>query len=125
MRRDGQLCKHAFQIFSLVLDELASEEWAAEAWASGLVLAGVAPAPDAARLRVTIAFLEPRTLDDAELALQQLSARSGLFRWELAASIRRKRVPELVFGLAGEAGVKDQAEAGAEEQGEEGADDRA
>jgi ribosome-binding factor A len=128
-RKVGQLCKHALRVFSLVLAELASEEWSDEEWASGLVLAGVAPAPDTARLRVTIAFLEPCPLEHAERALEHLRARSGLFRWELAESIRRKRAPELVFGLAApggdpRGGGSDDRGDGVAEPGEEGADER-
>lgn len=102
-RRDRQLCKHAWRVFSLVLDQVATEDWA-----RGMFLAEVTPAPDASRLRVAIAFIEPRTLAEAERALDQLRGLASQLRWELAATISRRRVPELEFGLAREETPDDQ-----------------
>lgn len=96
-RKDWQLCKHAFRIFSLVLDGLETEEET-----HGMHLAAVTPAPDATRLRVAVAFTAPCTFDEAVQALQRLRSSSGRLREELAATLSRRRVPELVFGLAGE-----------------------
>jgi hypothetical protein len=95
-RKDGQLCKQTFRVLSLAFDQLA-----AEGWAEGLYLARVTPAPDASRLRLAIAFAEPCTLDEAEAVLRRLRGLGASLRWELAAGIARRRVPELVFGLAG------------------------
>ncbi|MBK6846286.1 MAG: hypothetical protein IPG96_01610 [Proteobacteria bacterium] len=102
-RKDGQLCKQAFQALSLVLDQLG-----AEAWARGMYLVAVRPAPDASRLSVSVAFTEARTFEDAEQALQRLRALKGRLRWELAATLSRKRVPELAIALAVEEGDDDQ-----------------
>lgn len=64
-----------------------------------LVVDVVVPAPNSARLLVTLrpAVVQPF---DAALILARLEKARGLFRREVAAAIHRRRVPDLLFRLA-------------------------
>jgi ribosome-binding factor A len=95
-RKTGQLCRQVFRALSLALSELES----GSSWAWGLTVDAVDPAPNAARLRVTISFGGTRALDEALEALCRLQRLSGRLRAEVAASITRKKAPELIFELA-------------------------
>ena len=94
-RKDYQLCRQAFQVFSLLLDQLELPEWAED-----LHLVEVTPAPDASRLRVAVGVYRTLPMEEALAMVKLLSAHSGRFRWELGQAISRKRVPELLFDLA-------------------------
>jgi ribosome-binding factor A len=59
-----------------------------------LHVAAVEPAPDATRLAVTLAVPDAGQVDRARARLALVAA---LLRSEVAASIHRRRVPELVF----------------------------
>ena len=62
-----------------------------------LYVADVEPAPDAARLAVTLVVSDPAL---AETARARLALVAALLRSEVAASIHRRRAPELVFRVA-------------------------
>jgi ribosome-binding factor A len=66
---------------------------------SSLLVSSVVPAPNASRLLVTVSCL------DQDVALSEILSRLhsayGQIRAEVATSINRKRVPELVFECAG------------------------
>ena len=73
-----------------------------------LYVADVEPAPDASRLAVTLEVAEAALVDTALVdgVHARLALVAGLLRAEVAASIHRRRTPELVFRVvaAGEAG---------------------
>lgn len=65
---------------------------------AGLVVETVEPAPNASRLLVTLATADPATSLPAVLA--GLERARGRLRGEVAASISRKKLPDLVFRVA-------------------------
>ena len=66
-----------------------------------MYVADVEPAPDATRLAVTLVVPETAQADTARARLALVAA---LLRSEVAASIHRRRAPDLVFRVvAGEA----------------------
>ncbi|HEX9189585.1 MAG TPA: ribosome-binding factor A [Vicinamibacteria bacterium] len=94
-----QLCKQVERAASVTL----AGECGSDALLGAAVLS-VEPAPDAARLRVTVALAPGRALEDAARAIADLRRAGPAFRQETARSIHRKRVPEVTFDvrLAGE-----------------------
>jgi hypothetical protein len=66
---------------------------------AGACVAGVEPAPDAARLRLRVVLAPGRRPEDVAPAREALRRASARFREEAARSIHRKRVPELVFDV--------------------------
>jgi ribosome-binding factor A len=93
-RKARQLCSQIGQTLSSIL-----------AWESGddrlhsLLVESVEPAPDATRVLVTVSM--PAADGDAGPVLASLNGCTGRLRAELAATIHRKRVPELVFRVVG------------------------
>lgn len=87
-----QLCRQVERSAALTLAEL----FECGALASSAV-AGVAPAPDASRLRVSVVLSPGKTPSDLEAAAATLREKAGLFREEAARAIHRKRAPEIVF----------------------------
>lgn len=87
-----QLCK---QVERAVAVTLASE-CHAEALV-GAAVATVEPAPDAARLRVTVVLAPGRNAGDVSEVRAALQRAKEAFRHEVARSVRRKRVSDLVF----------------------------
>jgi ribosome-binding factor A len=90
-RKAMQLCGEVARTLSQVL-----------AWESGddhlreLVVVSVIPAPDSSRLLVTVEA--PRAVEQAIFKAQaHLQLSCGRLRAEIAASVRRRRVPELTF----------------------------
>jgi ribosome-binding factor A len=68
---------------------------------SGLSVESVDPAPDAGHLLVTVSFtVDP--IPDPLRTLERLQAATGWLREEIAGSISRKRVPELIFRFSSE-----------------------
>ncbi len=59
----------------------------------------VVPAPNSARLLVTLAWTAPAGAVRPSDVLAHLQRASGWLRAEVAAAIHRKRVPELLFQL--------------------------
>jgi ribosome-binding factor A len=63
----------------------------------GAVVAAVEPAPDSGRLRLTVVLAPERVAGDLSAAWTALQRATGVFREEVARSVHRKRVPEIVF----------------------------
>ena len=59
----------------------------------------VEPAPDATRLAVTLRAASDSAADEARA---HLALAMGMLRSEVAAAVRRRRAPELVFRVIGE-----------------------
>jgi hypothetical protein len=89
-----QLCKQVERAATLTLEG----EWVGDALL-GAAVASVEPAPDAGRLRVVVVLAPARGASDAEDATAVLGSLRSRFRAEVARSIHRKRVPEIVFDV--------------------------
>ena len=63
----------------------------------GLYVVSVDPAPDSSRLLVSVAPLDRNDDTAAATYLTKLAALSGRLRSEVAASISRRKTPELAF----------------------------
>jgi ribosome-binding factor A len=89
-----QLCKQVERAVSVTL----ASEWLDDALV-GACVASVDPAPDASRLRVVVLLAPGRDVDAIGPARAALQAAGAEFRAEVARSIHRKRVPEVVFDV--------------------------
>ncbi len=89
-----QLCKQVERAATLALEG----EWVGDAL-MGAAVASVEPAPDAGRLRVVVVLAPARGINDVEDATAVLTGLRSRFRSEVARSIHRKRVPEIVFDV--------------------------
>jgi hypothetical protein len=89
-----QLCKQVERAATLALEC----EWVGDALL-GATVASVEPAPDAGRLRVVVVLAPAKGIDDVEQARSLLFGLTSRFRAEVARSIHRKRVPEIVFDV--------------------------
>ena len=89
-----QLCKQLERAASVTL----AGECASDVLVGAAVLS-VEPAPDAARLRVTVVLAPGRSAEDAAQAIADLRRAAPAFRREAALSIHRKRVPEVTFDV--------------------------
>lgn len=90
-RKAQQLCREVERTLSYALSS------SADAILRDLTLVSVEPAPDVARLMVTVyANGEARTLV-GEIIVEHLQAQKGELRGEIASALQRKRTPELVF----------------------------
>lgn len=93
-RKVHQLCRQVAEALAYALDSTGDDVLRC------LQVAAVEPAPDAARLLVTVQpFLRESALTPA-LILEHLGRLAGRLRCEVAAAITRKRAPELVFRVA-------------------------
>jgi hypothetical protein len=88
----AQLCKQVERAATGALEG----EWTSDALL-GAAVASVAPAPDASRLRVLVVLSPAKETTDVERARAALVALTPAFREEVARSVHRKRVPEIVF----------------------------
>ena len=107
-RKDRQLCRQVFETLSYVLSSVCHDEHLQD-----LVVREVIPAPDASRLLVVVC---PFPVDDqvnAVEVLQGLYDVVGKLRAEIARSISRRGVPDLVFRVD-IGGVPQQSEHGEE-----------
>ncbi len=93
-RKAHQLCRQVSHTLSYVL----SGECDDDALRS-LSVESVDPAPDSSRLLVTVAVLDKDDTTPTEVILSKLAAVSGKLRSEVAASINRRKTPELVFNV--------------------------
>jgi ribosome-binding factor A len=99
-RKALQLCSQVEQTLSAILS-----------WESGsellrsLVVESVEPAPDSTRVLVSVSVTDARPCSPAEV-LACLHRSAAWLRTEVAAAIHRKRVPQLVFRMVGDKGVK-------------------
>ncbi|QDS99215.1 ribosome-binding factor A [Adhaeretor mobilis] len=95
-RKTKQLCRQVAETLDQVLSGEISDDVL-----RGLRVSGVVPAPDASRLLVTLyADCDPEGFDRDTIE-QQLAVRHGQLRYEIAASITRKKTPTLVFNVIG------------------------
>jgi ribosome-binding factor A len=88
-RKSLQLCHEVARVLGQVLTWETGDDVLA-----GLVVESVLPAPSTARLHVVMSA--PLDVAAADV-LAALHARAGRLRTEVAASVRRRRAPELVF----------------------------
>src|SRR5262245_27765938 len=89
-----QLCKQVERAATLALEG----EWTEEALL-GATVASVEPAPDGGRLRVVVVLAPETEVEGVEPARAALSSLNASFRAEVARSIHRKKVPEIVFDV--------------------------
>lgn len=92
-RKTGQLCKEVSRTLACALGASREEQ------IRDLSIVAVEPAPDAARLLVTVC---PRSVAPGELPQlrELLASQRGLLRTEVAAALQRRRTPELAFHVA-------------------------
>jgi ribosome-binding factor A len=93
-RKDLQLCAQVREALYWVLGSAAGDESLAE-----LQVVAVEPLPDASRLLVTLAAV---TDAEVEQAVIRVPRAAKAIRAEIAASINRRKAPELVFRVARE-----------------------
>jgi len=85
-----RMCSQAADALALALPECADETL------QSLTVLSVAPAPNASRLLVTLGAQPPVDLADI---LGRLERARGFLRGQLAATITRKKTPELIFRI--------------------------
>jgi len=92
--KNRQICKEVSRTLSCSLG--ASRD----ALIRDLAVVSVEPAPDAARLLVTVCSMSETSIDIADLLLRLRETR-GRLRAEIAAVLQRRRTPDLIFRIAG------------------------
>jgi ribosome-binding factor A len=97
-RKARQLC---WQVAEALDQALATQ---ADDLLRDLHVLDVEPAPDTARLLVTVTSLAPEPLDPAQV-LAHLDRASSRLRCDVAAAITRRRAPQLSFRLAISTGI--------------------
>ena len=95
-RKVCQLCRQVAETLDEVLADCGDEVL------RGLRVATVVPCPNASRLLVTVTPVDGRMLPEpgAKVVMDHLAKASGHLRYEIAASITRKRAPLLFYRLA-------------------------
>ena len=88
-----QLCRQVQRTLQLALGCRAEEEL------QGLEVLSVEPAPNASQLLVRLAPLLPSDVRPVENVWSQLGPATGALRTEVAAAIRRRRAPQLLFQI--------------------------
>jgi len=91
-RKAYQLCRQVSDTLNFVLSGDTGDDVL-----RGLYVDSVDPAPDSSRLLVSVAPLDPGDQTPAAVYLTKLLALSGKLRSEVAASISRRKTPELAF----------------------------
>jgi ribosome-binding factor A len=89
--KQQQLCSQVAQAISLSLGDSTDHRL------HDLVVQSVVPAPDGSRLLVIVAPSEAVGLDSLDEILGTLEGAHAWLRRQVAAEIRRKRAPDLVF----------------------------
>ena len=104
-RKVCQLCRQVAE----TLDEVLAD--CGDGVLRGLRVATVVPCPNASRLLVTVAPIDGRLAPHAgrEVVMNHLEKASGHLRYEIAASVTRKRAPLLFYRLAEPALAVDQS----------------
>jgi|GEM_PF-713689 len=95
-RKAKQICRQVFRTLDLILSGECRDEYL-----QSLHVISVDPAPDAARLLVTVQSDLPKEQFDRGAILEGLSANRGRFRTEIAAVLNRRKVPNLTFLVMG------------------------
>ncbi len=93
-RKTLQLCGQVAEALNYAFAAVCNNDVLRE-----MTVVAVQPAPDEARLLVTVGPSLPGPCDPAEV-LAQLHHAAGKLRSEVAAAIHRKKVPELTFCVA-------------------------
>lgn len=93
-RKTYQLCRQVSDTLNFVLSGDTGDDVL-----RGLYVDRVDPAPDASRLLVSVAPLDRHDETPPDVYLTKLMAISGKLRSEVAASISRRKSPELAFRL--------------------------
>jgi hypothetical protein len=93
-RKTLQACGQAARALSLAFAGILGDEVLAS-----LDVVSVAPAPDASRLRVVVSS---RDVVASVVVAARLAAALPMLRAEVAQTLRRRRVPDLVFDVARE-----------------------
>jgi ribosome-binding factor A len=96
-RKALQLCGQIARTLSCVLAYESGDDLL-----RNLLVESVVPAPDSTRVLVTVSLQGPPVGAAASDVLECLARACGKLRTDVAAAIHRKRVPELVFHLAGQ-----------------------
>jgi len=91
-RKAYQLCRQVSDTLNFVLSGDTGDDVL-----RGLYVESVDPAPDASRLLVSVAPLDRNDPTPVDVYLTKLAAVSGKLRSEVAASISRRKTPELAF----------------------------
>ena len=100
-----QLCQQVAHVLEAVLTGEARDENL-----QGLSVVSVVPAPTAGRLLVTVQSWAVDALSHWSVIDEKLRRATPWLRSELAASISRRRIPELLFQLAGPDAANDSGE---------------
>jgi ribosome-binding factor A len=90
-RKALQLCRQVADALNAALAGCRDEVL------SGLVVMAVTPAPNAGRLRVTVAAAPSAAVRDAAAVTEHLHRAAGRLRAEVAAAIHRRKTPELTY----------------------------
>lgn len=93
-RKGNQLCKQVAE----TLDGVLAGE--GDAVLQALRVVAVEPAPDLARLLVTVGAALPGAPIDPAAAIERLERASGHLRSEVATAITRRKAPSLAFRVA-------------------------
>ncbi|MFO0935401.1 MAG: hypothetical protein U0798_02665 [Gemmataceae bacterium] len=105
-RKTSQLCGQVKDALIGIVSGLGDE------WLNGLTVLMVEPAPHAGRLRVTVAADSPADVTDRTAILDHLRRASGLIRSEVARSITRRKMPELVYEVVVGSGFAQESDFG-------------
>lgn len=108
-RKDRQVCRQVFETLNYVLSANGHDDTLTH-----LLVSEVVPAPDATRLLVTVQPLNLGDELDPVVILRCLHQATGRLRAEVARSISRRKVPELVFQLKPGDSLTPEAEGGCE-----------
>ena len=97
-RKALQLCAQVARTLANVLSGECGDDRLRD-----LLVESVQPAPDSTRLLVTVYPGPAFAASDTEPVLRALYGATGMLRGQIARAIHRKRVPELVFQVLGDA----------------------
>ncbi len=93
-RKALQVCGQVQQTLALVLSGESGDDVLRD-----LLVESVVPYPTAVRLLVTVTrAAADASIPDADV-LRRLEAARGRLRWEIAAVVNRRKIPDLVFRL--------------------------
>ena len=109
--KDWQLCRQVSETLSYVLSGECHDETLRD-----LIVVEVMPAPDARRLRVIVCPLVIDADFNPIFVLQRLQESMGRLRAEVARSISRRKVPELIFQVVADASAAPRSERGRDEK---------
>jgi ribosome-binding factor A len=91
--KDLQVCRQVFDVLTYALAELD------DPMIDELLIAHVTPAPNAARVQVTLVPARDGIVVDSIAVLDRLREFADDLREEVAAEVTRRRAPELVFRI--------------------------